>query len=134
MLELMKIVGLSAALSAGIVTASDMPPQPAPEAVGKLYTDRLPEGGPSPARFSRASVEAERSSEDAGTVREGKGNLLGQASGDCRSQAWPHVAPECLRAEGGPARGAVRMITVEQRQGPNTSALVRVPVSDMARH
>jgi hypothetical protein len=42
MFELMKIVGVSAVLSAGFVTGSEMPADPAAEAAGgKIYTDRL---------------------------------------------------------------------------------------------
>ncbi|MDQ4135083.1 MAG: hypothetical protein M3158_02750 [Pseudomonadota bacterium] len=132
MFELLKIAGVSAVLSAGFVTASEMQPQPAPEAAGaKIYNDRVPEGETT--RFSHAVYTVAPQDGDAGlqTRREGKGDALGKAQG-CASQAWPHIAPECL-GEGRPARG-VRMITVEQRQGANISVLVRVPASDPTRH
>jgi hypothetical protein len=136
MFELMKIVGVSAVLSAGLVTASEMQPQPGAEPVGgKIYMDRVPEG--EPVRIERAAYTAAPRDEDRGaqTVREGKGAPLAKASAACSSQAWPHIAPECLAAaEGASARGSVRTITVEQRQGANTSVLVRLPATELARH
>jgi hypothetical protein len=136
MFELMKIVGVSAVLSAGLVTASEMQPQPAAELTGgKIYTDRVPEGEPT--RLWKAVYTTDHRAEEQGTAtaRAGKGDLLGKASqGACAAQAWPHIAPECLAgAEGGSPRD-VRMITVEQRQGANTSVLMRVPASGLVRH
>jgi hypothetical protein len=135
MFELLKIAGVSAVLSAGLVTASEVPPQPAVEAAaGKIYTDRVPEG--EPARFSRAAYAAAPENRETQTPRDGKGDPLGKApQGGCASQAWPHIAPECLAgSESGPARGSIRTITVEQRQGANVSVLVRVPASELVRH
>jgi hypothetical protein len=136
MFELMKIVGVSAVLSAGLVTASEVVPQPAAEAMsGKIYTDRVPEGEPGPVRFTRAAYAPTPRDDDHGpnVVRGGKGDALGKpVQGACASQAWPHIASECL--ETGPARGSVRMITVEQRPGTDTSVLVRVPASNLVRH
>jgi hypothetical protein len=137
MFELMKIVGLSAVLSAGLVTASEVQPQAGSEPVaGKIYTDRVPEGEPAPARFMRAAYAAAPQDEARGGqgALEGKGDRLGQGQAACASQAWPHIAPECLGGAAGPARGSVRVITVEQRLDANTSALVRLPVSDTVRH
>ena len=135
MFELMKIVGVSAVLSAGLVTASEMQPQPAAEATGgKIYMDRVPEG--EPARIWKAVYATERQDADQAvpTARDGKGDALGKVQkAGCASQAWPHIAPECLAGPDGQARG-VRMITVEQRQGANTSMLVRVPTPDLARY
>ncbi len=137
MFELLKIAGVSAVLSAGLVTASEIQPQPAAEPTGgKVYIDRVPEEGT--ARLSRAAYAAGPRDGDYGTqtLRDGKGDPLGKTpQGSCGSQSWPHITPECLTGtEGGPARGSVRMITVEQRQGANTSVLVRVPASNLAGH
>lgn len=132
MFELMKIVGVSAVLSAGLVTASEMQSQPAAEAPGgKIYMDRVPEGEPT--RIWKAVQTTERR-DAAQTARDGKGDPLGKVpQGVCASHAWPHIAPECLAGPDGQARG-VRMITVEQRPGANTSVLVRVSAPDLARH
>jgi hypothetical protein len=137
MFELMKIVGVSAVLSAGFVTASEMQPQPGREtAGGKIYTDRLPQGD-MPARvwqitYSPASGPDESRSQTSGGT---KGDLLRKAPhGACASQAWPNIAPQCLESVGGnPVRSGVRMITVEQREGANTSVLVRVPSPELAQ-
>jgi hypothetical protein len=37
-----------------------------------------------------------------------------------------------MSASGTTARKPVRTITIEERQGPNTSALVRLPLTDVA--
>ena len=132
MFELMKIVGVSAVLSAGVVTVSEMPGTPDRQpANGKVYYDRVPEGEAAPARVLQAAYVAGRldDGEGAQTSKDGKGDLLRKTSQmGCASQAWPNIAPECLgAAEGTPQRSSVRMITVEQREGANTSVLVRIP-------
>ena len=143
MLEFMKIVGVSAVLSAGFVTASERHGQPDLEAVsGKTYTDRVPQGEPgegakgdvSPAKVLRITYST-AGLEDAGgapTARGAKGDLQRSApDGICASQAWPNIASECL--DGAPLRRSVRMITVEERDGANTSVLVRVPAAEVAQ-
>ena len=136
MFELIKIVGMSAVLSAGLVTASEMQPAPAPEpTAGKIYSDRVPEG--EPMRVSRAAYTSGQRDENGGvlTLRDGKGDASGQALRDaCAAQAWPHLSPECVGASDGSVRGVVRTITVEQREGANTSLLVRVPAVAPTRH
>ena len=137
MFELMKIVGVSAVLSAGFVTASEMQVQPEREPVsGKIYTDRLPQGDAIPARvwritYAPASGQDESRPQTSGT----KGDLLRKApQGACASQAWPNIASECLESASGiPVRSGVRMITVEQREGANTSVLVRTPSPELAQ-
>jgi hypothetical protein len=136
MFELMKIVGVSAVLSAGFVTASEIQPVPAPTS-GKLYSDRVPQGDAVPARALRISYAAggltDREEPQASNGL--KGDLLGKAPRNaCASQAWPNVTPECLEAATGtPVRSSVRMITVEQREGANTSVLVRIPAAEVAQ-
>jgi hypothetical protein len=134
MFELMKIVGLSAVLSAGLMTASEVQPQPGAEAIGgKIYTDRVAEEEPAPARFTRAALVSEPRNAAPTVARDGKDDSFGRpVHSACASQAWPHIAPECVDSSA--ARGSVRMITVEQRQGADTSVLVRVPASDLVRH
>ena len=134
MLDLMKIVGLSAVLSAGFVTASEMQGPPAPQTAGeKIYTDRIPQGEAVPAGTLRISYAAKSGDSSAvQTARDSKGNLLRKTpQKDCAAQAWPHIAPECVGTDGNPPR-SVRMITVEQREGTSTSVLVRIPASDIA--
>jgi hypothetical protein len=136
MFELMKIVGLSAVLSAGVVTASEMGSRPDQGAAsGKIYHDRVPAGEPGPAQALRitrvASLDEGQGSQ---ASKGGKGDLLRNASQKaCTSQAWPNIAPECLEAAGGMPVRSVRMITVEQREGANTSVLVRIPAAEIAQ-
>jgi len=134
MFELMKIAGLSAVLLAGLMTASEVQPQPGAEAMGgKIYTDRVAEEEPAPARFTRAALVSGPRDEGPPGARDSKDDSLGRpVQGACASQAWPHIAPECVDRSA--ARGSVRMITVEQRQGADTSVLVGVPASDLVRN
>ena len=137
MLEFMKIVGLSAVLSTGFVTASEMQAHPDREpASGKIYTDRVPQGEPAAVRFTKAAYASAPQAEDQGaqTAPDGKGDALGKTPAACASQAWPHIAPECLGTDGGAARGSIRVVTIEQREGVNTSVLVRVPAAELVRH
>ena len=135
MLELMKIVGVSAVLSAGFVSGSEMQGHPDREPVsGKIYTDRVPEGDAVPARILPITYAAATLDEGPQTSSEAKGDLRRAPQRACASQAWPNVAPECLgAADGTPLRSNVRMITVEQRDGMNTSVLVRIPAPELAQ-
>jgi hypothetical protein len=128
MLQTVKIVGLSAVLSAGLVTASAIPGMPISGAVqGKIYNDRVP---PTAApRFAYSAFTAEP--ETTGSTRAGP---LGGSPDSCAAQAWPHIPQECLApVAGAPIRKTVRTVTVERREGANTSVLVRVPSPDIAQ-
>jgi hypothetical protein len=122
MFGLIKIAGLSAVLSAGLVSAYT----PAPTDGGKLYHDRIAqspdEAGPAlrPVAFTLAAAETT--------------GAVGTAPHRCAVQAWPNIAPDCLSAAAGtPARASVRTITIEQREGASTSTLVRLPVDGPRR-
>jgi hypothetical protein len=107
MVGFVKIAGLSAFLAAGFVIGIDatQTKAAAPEPV-KKYTDRiLP---------SDAAIEPRQAA----------------AHAPCGAQAWPYVPQECLT--GAPAKKSVRTITVERREAPAISMLVRVPVMDVA--
>jgi hypothetical protein len=60
-----------------------------------------------------------------------KGDRLA-AHPNCVDQTWPHIAPACLAASAGSQEKRVRMITIETREGENTSVLVRVPQAEIA--
>jgi hypothetical protein len=122
MFGLIKIAGLSAVLSAGLVTAYT----PAPTDAGKLYNERVPQtledAGPAvhTVAFTLAAAETTGS--------------IGEAPQRCAAQAWPNIAPECLSAAlGTPARANVRTITIEKREGANVSTLVRLPIDGPRR-
>ena len=117
MITLLKLASVSAFLSAGVVGALDPTHNPVP-ASGKIYHDRLI------AEPVQKTVLADASS---GPVLTGA-----SASGlDCRAQAWPNIAPSCIS---GGERRPVRSITIERRDAPNTSTLVRVPAGAFASH
>lgn len=134
MLGMFKIAGLSAVLSAGFVTAYNPSklPDTAPVS-GKIFVDRVPESDDRPTTRQTGPAPIMQSAGPAHGAA--KGDRLGADVGEtCRNHAWPNIARECLvAAEGTPVRNVVRTITVEMREGANTSVLVRVPAGDMAQ-
>jgi len=140
MFGLIKIAGLSAVLSAGLVTAFDLPgaPERAPIA-GQKFLDRLPQDGREVAAHRTAtttgSVTLAREAAAGGKAAVGRGNFQRSAAADCTGQTWPNISHDCLTsADGRPARQAARMITVEERRDmERTSVLVRLPATEIAR-
>jgi hypothetical protein len=122
MFGLIKIAGLSAVLSAGLVTAYT----PAPTDGGKLYHDRIAQSLDDAGLALRPIALTLAAAETTGSVE--------KASQRCGAQAWPNIAPDCLSAAAGtPPRASVRTITIEKRGTPNTSMLVRLPVDGPRR-
>ena len=137
MIATFKMIGLASALSAGVVTAYDLPRQNA-EPAGKTFYDRIL---PSDEIEAPKTVVALSIPETTGSVQAsaqpGKGDRLGdQLKGQdpaCSAQTWPNISRDCLVAEDGtPIRKPVRTITIEKREGANTSILVRVPTTGVA--
>lgn len=127
MLEAVKVIGLSAVLSAGLVTASAIPGMPVSGPVNaKIYSDRVADAaGPRLVAYTVASART--------TTTQTRGDSLSVAD-RCADQAWPHIPHECLTAVGtATARKSVRTITIEQREGANTSVLVRLPAPQLAQ-
>jgi hypothetical protein len=130
-----KMIGLASALSAGVVTAYDLPRQ-SPEPAGKTYYDRvLPSD---PIEGQRAVTVALTMPETTGSVKEasaaapGKSDQL-RTDPACSAQTWPNISRDCLVAENGtPIRKPARTITIERRESANTSTLVRVPATGVA--
>jgi hypothetical protein len=53
---------------------------------------------------------------------------------NCADQEWPYIAADCLTRDDGRAKpGHVRVITIERREGANTSVLQRVPQTTIAQ-
>jgi hypothetical protein len=122
MFGMIKIAGLSAVLSAGLVTGF----APEPAAGGKLYQDRVAQSFEDAAPAARPVAFTLAAAETTGSIQ--------KAAQHCTAQAWPNIAPECLSAASGtPARAGVRTITIEKRETPNTSTLVRLPVDGPRR-
>jgi hypothetical protein len=122
MFGMIKIAGLSAVLSAGLVTGY----APEPTAGGKLYHDRIAQSFEDAAPAVRPVALKLAAADTTGSID--------KAVQHCTAQAWPNIAAECLTAASGtPARASVRTITIEKRETPNTSTLVRLPVDGPRR-
>jgi hypothetical protein len=108
MFGIVKIAGLSAVLSAGLVTAFDhgRAPEAAP-VVAKLQ-DRMPQDGRAVAE-RRMTVEATGSTAPARRAQVGapKGDFVRQAAADCAGRTWPNIPHDCL-TEGRTAGAASR--------------------------
>ena len=136
MIASFKMIGLASALSAGVVTAYDLPRQ-SPEPAGKTFYDRIL---PSDEIEAPKTVVALSIPETTGSVQAsaqpGKGDRLGdqlKVDPACSAQTWPNISRDCLVAENGtPIRKPARTITIEKREGANTSTLVRVPATGVA--
>lgn len=123
MITVLKLAGLSAVLSAGVVTAYELPKATAP-AQAKIYQNRILPDAPAPVAYA-----------DAGKAVGPTGGAAddGSVGPNCFAQAWPYVSQDCVSdAKGAPARKAVRTITIERREAANTSTLVRVPTAAFA--
>lgn len=65
-----------------------------------------------------------------GAAQAAKQDRLVISSSDCQGFSWPTIPVRCLFSDDGRDRSRqVRMITIEQRVGDNTSVLVRVPAT-----
>jgi hypothetical protein len=124
----LKMSALSAVLSFTLVTAYNQAwSSPGEPVHAKIYHERWSTGEP-PAQHVGPSSPAALPSVATGL----KGERLATRA-DCVDQTWPYIAPTCLAA--GPAGSQekrVRMITIEAREGKNTSVLVRVPQAEVA--
>lgn len=112
-----KLAGISAALAGVFVVALEVPSAQS-RMPAKVYVDRVPAETAPAAPVRYASAEPATTATDAPRVSPVSTGT------DCRRQAWPYVDPTCMSAE----RRPVRTITIERRDVPNTSNLVRLPV------
>ncbi len=126
MLYSIRIAGISAILAAGVVAFGEA--GSAATTSRKIFTDRLSESadaGGRAATTDRLAVVVAGSPSGAAGV---KSSRLTPAASKCRLEAWPYVSGECIASgEGTNASRPVRMITLEKRDAPATSVLVRVP-------
>ena len=133
MLPWTKIAGLSAILAAGAVTAFGSTGQAA-ITPGKISYDRLPSSSDMPEVRPEARARVGAPATPRSDFASGQGDRWSAASGaDCSRQAWPYISDACLAPAGDArARRPVRTITVETREGANTSVLVRTPQTTLA--
>jgi hypothetical protein len=132
MLATFKMIGLAAALSAGAVTAYELPEARDVATPGKTYYDRVLPSDPIEA--PKATTVALVTPEHTGTVKQdGKGDQLRSTNPSCASQTWPNISRDCIVSENGaPVRKPARTITIERRESASSSTLVRVPASNLA--
>lgn len=117
---ILKLAGVSAILAAGLVTALEAAPRHTEASAPKLFGDRIA-AEPATAVYADAGATGPRATAtDASPA----------AATDCRSQASPYVSQDCVGSAS--PRRAVRTITIERRDSPATSTLVRVPVGTVA--
>src|SRR5215207_2577466 len=119
MLGILKLAAVSAVLSAGLVAADgisaarEIGPVPA-----KTYTDRVPASGvlAEPVQVAYAGV-----------ATTGKGDSQREKPAkSCEAQTWPNIARHCIASSDAEPRKLIRTITIESRDGANTSVLTRV--------
>ena len=132
MLPVAKIFGLSAILSVAIVTAYDLPPQARETSpVSQKFTDRvLPsQSEPTMQIAVYAPVGARATAQG-----DAKADSLRVKLDDrCAAQTWPNISSDCVvNANGSAIRKTVRTITIEERTGPNSSALARHSALEVA--
>lgn len=113
-----KLAGISAALAAIFVVALEVPSAQS-RVPAKVYHDRVPTEAVPAAGIRTASAEPTApAAPDVVPV-------AARPAPNCRAQAWPYVDQGCMSSE----RRPVRTITIERRDAPNTSNLVRIPVA-----
>jgi hypothetical protein len=122
---------VSAVLSGLIVGIWDGDARTSPAASPKTFVDRVPETATEPgATNGLISGEVRRPFQTVGI----KGDRITSVkTSDCSNAAWPYIPEDCLHLTGlaGPRTG-VRVITVETREGENTSILMRMPQTTVA--
>lgn len=130
MLTVLKIAGLSALLSAALVTAFEGRSAARTTESVKTYQDRVEADLPAHVAARVASVRlADLSGQVPGPDinRAAKGDVPKAATTDrCAGQAWPHLPRDCMApAEGAPIRKAVRVISLETRDGVAASSVAK---------
>lgn len=125
------MVACTALIALGIVSAIDLassrPTTPSPAAA---VAERFPAAHEA---FGRLHLARDGASLSVGATGR-KGDRL-SSEADCAGQPWPYIARRCLVSpDGSPLREVSRVVTVERRIGPDSSALVRMPVDAAARY
>lgn len=101
---------------------------------GKIQDRVAMERFTAPALIQAASLDASQLAAHA-AARGNRQDRLAFLPAECRQASWPAIPLRCLFSDDGvdrSSRQAVRMITIEERVGTNTSVLVRVP-AEMAQ-
>jgi hypothetical protein len=126
------MLALSAAMSAGLVAALDVPSTATENQTPSVQvSQRFPVASE---MFSPVPISQFAAHKLAAAVADGsKGDRLA-GTDSCDRAGWPYFSHQCLvSADGGPVRKVSRVITIERRVGDNTSELMRMPVADLAQ-
>ena len=121
------LFGMSALLSAGLVSTYDMPnSEIAPAAVVEARFPTAEERFDRADRlmFSPVTLLQQVPSQLAPAAAAPKQDKLSAPPAECGKQDWPYISAECLIAvDTDTLHRKVRMITIERRYGENTSLL-----------
>ena len=121
------LFGLSALLSAGLVSSYEMPnSETAPAAVVEARFPTADERFDRADRlmFSPVTLLQQVPTSFATAAAAPKHDKLPPAPAECGKQDWPYISADCLIAvDTDTLRRKVRMITIERRYGENTSLL-----------
>jgi len=128
------LFGISAVLALLVANPFHGPERSIASVSAKPYQDRLPSADDLSTTGAATAAMPIRKGPDiavAGT----KSDRLSVWSADmCAAQTWPHFSADCLASANGPSPSrAVRHITVESRDIPNTSVLLRLPQTEVAQ-
>jgi hypothetical protein len=130
------LFGMSALLSAGLVSTYDMPnSEIAPAAVVEARFPTAEERFDRPDRLllSPVTLLQQVPSNLAPAAAAPKRDRLPAPPADCGKQEWPYLSAECLiSVDADSLRRKVRMITIERRYGENTSMLAGVSPVEIA--
>jgi hypothetical protein len=128
MLSTLRIAALSAVLSGLVVGIWDVGAGTPAATSTKTFVDRVPETSIERGAAAVLTAEQHRPVQSVGQ----KGNRIAPGASTCGDAAWPYIPQECLQLAAGGPRASARMITVETRQGENTSILMRLPQTTLA--
>jgi hypothetical protein len=128
------MLALSALMAAGLAAAVDMavPRAEEPTAAAQV-AERFPLTSEMFAPVPLATLAMnQHNAQNAQMDR--RGDKLPVPAAECELQSWPYIAHDCLISQdGNPVRKVNRVITIERRTGENSSELMRLPVTDMAK-
>jgi hypothetical protein len=128
MLHWTRITAISAILAAGVVAFGDA----GSAATSGKIADRLPAS----VALEGVGLANAKAVAVAGSPSGGEGIKSSRATPElsrCGLETWPYISAECIASTDRTASSRqVRTITVEKRDAPNTSVLVRVPQTTVA--
>lgn len=130
MLSTLQIAAVSAVLSGVVVGVWEADARTPALSSTKTFVERVPETSiERGAATSLTSAEQHRPTQSAGAKAD---RIVSAGANVCGEAGWPYVPQECIHLANGVEPRPIRMITVETRQGENTSILMRIPQTTVA--